>query len=86
MGKNRGRGKSLSDDKSRKCKRSIIQPNAYFQFDLEVGNLAILQMAAGFGDLEPVHVTQCFGGAFNGIVNGISIDVKFVDIACSLVD
>src|SRR4029079_11365147 len=38
--------------------------------DLEVLDLAVLDLAADLGDLEPVAVAQCRGGPFDAVVDG----------------
>ena len=48
-----------------------FQPHANLQTDLPVRHLAVLDMAAHFGDFEPIQVAQRFGSAGDGLGDGV---------------
>jgi hypothetical protein len=49
----------------------VFQSKAGFEHNLIVSDLAILDVAAGLDDLEPVQVSQCLTGPRDRGLNGI---------------
>jgi hypothetical protein len=48
-----------------------FQPEADLQGDLEVGHLAVHDVATSFDDLEPVDVPDRLGGGCDGVADGV---------------
>ena len=49
----------------------VVQRKAGFELNLIVPNLAILDVAAGLDDLEPVQISQCLAGPLDRGLNGV---------------
>lgn len=50
---------------------AVLQAHADLQPDLPMRHLAVLDVAAHLGDLEPIQVPQGFGCAFDGLADRI---------------
>ena len=50
---------------------SVFKADTHFQFDLVMGDLAVLQMATGFQYLKPIHMAQGFCRTADGIADGV---------------
>ena len=56
--------------------RRVVEPEAEPQLHLIVGNLAVGDVPADLGDLEPLHMAQGFRGPCDGALDGSSMPLS----------